>query len=64
MNRFASFKKSCFYFLIFFIVMGLPSPIYHQHVDDRHPRPSRHIDNITLYPSGVYSGILQKGVFI
>ena len=42
--------------------MGLPSPIYHQHVDDRHPRPSRHIDNITLYPSGVYSGILQKGL--
>lgn len=56
MKKLYSFKKTCLHFLIFFIVIALHAPIYHQHVDDNHQRePLKHSDYIAPHHPNDYS---------
>ena len=55
MKKVSSVKKTYTCVLIFFIVIVLHSPIYHQHVDDRHPESITHTDNIADHSPNDYS---------
>ena len=48
-------KKIYVTFLIFFIVVVLHSPVYHQHIDDYHPETTKHNDNVAPHAPNDYS---------
>jgi hypothetical protein len=55
MKKLYSFKKTYLHFLIFFIVIALCFPIYHQHIDNYHPEPLTPADHVTPHPPNDYS---------
>ena len=48
-------RKSYVTVLIFFIVVVLHSPVYHQHIDDYHPETTKHNDNVAPHAPNDYS---------
>jgi len=55
MKKLYSFNKSCLHFIVFFIVIALHAPIYHQHVDNHQHEPLQHTDNIAPHHPNDYS---------
>jgi hypothetical protein len=68
MKQLNKLNKTYFNFIVFFIVIAIHFPIYHQHVDDHHPEPLKHTDNIEPHSPNDYSvnsheTILEPDVF-
>ena len=50
------FRKTYITFFVFFIIIALQTPIYHQHVaDTHHSEPVKHTDHIEPHHSNDYS---------
>ena len=49
MKQLTRLNKTLFNLVVFFIVIALNAPIYHQHVDNHYPKPLKHIDNIASH---------------
>jgi len=58
------FRKTYVTLFIFFVVIAFHSPIYHQHVDDHHPDPLTHTDNIASHNPNDYSANSHKTGFL
>lgn len=56
MKQLTRLNKTLFNLVVFFIVIALNAPIYHQHVDDKHKHePFEDTDNIALHHPNDYS---------
>lgn len=63
MKKLYSFKKSCLHLIVFFIVIALHSPIYHQHADDNHQHESLKHTYIAPHHPNDYSVTSHRTVF-
>lgn len=61
MKKLYSFQKTCLYLFIFFIIIALQAPIYHQHVDDNHKHdPLIYADYVASHHPNDYSESIHR----
>jgi len=63
MKKEYGFKRTSLNFIIFFIVIALHAPIYHQHIYNHHSESLKHTDNITPHSLNDYSINSHETIF-